>query len=70
MMYADDAGIVSRSPEGLKTMTTVIVTACVVFGLSVVEAKTEIMYLLTKGGGKSAVHHYCSRPGVLTNGRV
>ena len=52
MLYADDAGIVSRSPEGLEKMTvTVIVTACAAFGLTVSEAKTEIMCLQTKGGG-------------------
>ena len=48
MFHADDAGIVSRSPEGLEKMMTVIVTA---FGLTVSEAKTEIMCLQTKGGG-------------------
>ena len=51
MLYADDAGIVSRLPEGLETMMTVIVTACAAFGLTVSEAKTEIMCLQTKGGG-------------------
>ena len=51
MLYADDAGIVSRSSEGLEKMMTVIVTACAAFGLTVSEAKTEIMYLQTKGGG-------------------
>ena len=52
MLYADDAGIVSRSSEGLERMMTVIVTACLSFGLTVSEAKTEIMCLETKGGGK------------------
>ena len=70
MLYADDAGIASRSPEWSEKMTTVIVTACATFGLTVSEAKTEIMCLQTKGGGKRAVHPYCSRPGVQTNGRV
>ena len=51
MLYADDAGIASRSPEGLEKMMTVIVTACAAFGLTVSEAKTEIMCLQTKGGG-------------------
>ena len=45
MLYADDAGIVSRSPEGLEKMMTAIVTACAAFGLTVSEAKTEIMCL-------------------------
>ena len=35
MLYADDTGIVSRSPEGLKKMMTIIVTACAAFGLTV-----------------------------------
>ena len=52
MLYADDAGIISRSSEGLERMMTVIVTACSAFGLTVSEAKTEIMCLQTKGEGK------------------
>ena len=51
MLYADDASIVSRSPKGLEKMMTVIVTACAAFGLTVSEAKAEIMCLQTKGGG-------------------
>ena len=51
MLYANDAGMVSRSSEGLERMMTVIVTACS-FGLTVSEAKTEIMCLETKSGGK------------------
>ena len=35
MLYADDAGIVSRSTEGLEKIMTVIVTACAAFGLTV-----------------------------------
>ena len=49
MFYADDAGIVSRLPERLEKMMTVIVSACAAFGLTVSEAKTEIMCLQTKG---------------------
>ena len=52
MLYADDAGIVSRSSEELQWMMTVIVTACSSFGLTVSEAKTKIMCLGTKGGVK------------------
>ena len=51
MLYADDAGIISRSPKGLEKMITAMVTACAAFGLTVSEAKTEIMCLQTKGGG-------------------
>ena len=35
MLYADDAGIVSRSLEGLAEMITVIVTACAAFEMKV-----------------------------------
>ena len=52
MMYADDAGIVSRSSEGLERMMTVIMTACSSFGITVLEAKTEIMCLETKSERK------------------
>ena len=52
MLNSDDAGIVSRSSQGLERMMTVIVTACSSFGLTVSEAKTDIMCLQTKGGGK------------------
>ena len=46
-LYADDAGVVSRSPEQLKMMG-VIVVVCAAFGLTVSEAKTEIMGLRAK----------------------
>ena len=49
MLYADDAGVVSQSPEQLKKMMGVIVVVCAVFGLTVSEAKTEIMCLRAKG---------------------
>ena len=52
MLSADNAGIVSQSSEGLERMMTVIVTACSSFGLTVSEAKTDIMRLQIKGGGK------------------
>ena len=52
MLYADDAGIVSRSLERLMRMMTAIVTACSSFGRTALEAKTENMCLETKGGGK------------------
>ena len=51
MLYADDAGTVSRSPGELEQIMTVIVTACAAFGLTVSEAKTEITCLQAKGGG-------------------
>ena len=47
--YADDAGIVSQSPEQLRKMMGVIVIMCAAFGVTVSEAKTEIICLRAKG---------------------
>ena len=52
MLYADNAGIVLRSSNELERMMTAIVIACSAFGLTVYEAKTDIMCLQTTGGGK------------------
>ena len=49
MLYADDAGVVSPSPEQLRKMTGVFVVVCAAFGLTVSEVKTEIMCLRAKG---------------------
>ena len=49
MLYADDAGAVSRSPEQLRKMMGVIVVVGAAFGLTVSEAKTEIMCLRANG---------------------
>ena len=49
MLYADDTGVVSQSPEQLRKMMGVIVVVCPAFGLTVSEVKTEIMCLRTKG---------------------
>ena len=49
MLYADDAGVVSRSPEQLRKMMEVIVVVCGTIGLIVSEPKTEIMYVRAKG---------------------
>ena len=49
MLYADDAGVVSQSPEQLRKMMGVIVVVCAAFGLTVSEAKTEIMCLRVTG---------------------
>ena len=48
MLYADDAGVVSQSPEQLRKMMGGIVVVCTVFGLTVSEVKTEIMCLRAK----------------------
>ena len=49
MRYADDAGVVSRSPKQLRKMMEVIVVVCAAFGLTVLKAKIEIMCLRAKG---------------------
>ena len=49
MLYADDTGVVLRSPEHLRKMTGVIVVVCAAFGLTVSKAKTEIICLRAKG---------------------
>ena len=49
MLYADDAGVVSQSPEQLRKMMGVIVVVCAPFGFTVSEAKTGIMSLRAKG---------------------
>ena len=49
MLYADDAGVVSQTPAQLRKMIGVIVVVCAAFGLTVSEAKTEIMCLRSKG---------------------
>ena len=43
MLYADDAGVVFRSPEQLRKMLELIVVVCAAFGLTVSEAKTQTM---------------------------
>ena len=48
MLSADDTGVVSQWPEQLRKMPGMIVVVCAAFGLNVLEAKTEIMCLLTK----------------------
>ena len=45
MLYADDVGIVSRSPAGLARMMTVIVEVFGAFGLTVSEKKTEALLM-------------------------
>ena len=45
MLYADDAGVISQSPEQVRKMMGVMVVVCTVFGLTVSEAKTEMMCL-------------------------
>ena len=49
MLYADDAGVILQSPEQLRKIMGVIVVVCTAFGLTVSEAKTEIVCLRAKG---------------------
>ena len=53
MLYADDAEVVSQSPQQPRKMMWVIVIECAAFGLIVSEAKTEIMCLRVKGMSES-----------------
>ena len=68
MLYAVDAGVVSRPPEQLRKMMGLIVVVCAAFGLTVLEAKTEIMCIRAKGD--AGVHRHIQRrgsgPGVQT----
>ena len=48
MLYADNAGIVSRSRNSLAKLMAYIVAVCASFGSTVSEAKTETMCLMTK----------------------
>ena len=49
MLYADYAGVVLQSPEQLMKMMGVLVVVCAAFGLTVSEAKTDIMCLRRRG---------------------
>ena len=48
MLFADDAGIVSKSAEALAKLMTLIVTVFETAGLTVSEKKTETMLLQTR----------------------
>ena len=60
MLYADDAGVVSQSPEQLRKMMGVIVVVCAAFGLTVSEAKTGHMFTRE---GDAGVHRHIQRRG-------
>ena len=53
MLNADDAGVVSQSPEQPRKMMRAIVVVCAAFSLTVLEAETEIMCLCAKETPKS-----------------
>ena len=67
MLYADDAGVVSQSPEQLRKMMGVIVVACAAFDLTVSEAKTEIMCLREEGMPESTATFSVEAAGQVYN---
>ena len=67
MLYADDAGVVSQSPGQLRKMMGVIVVVCAAFGLTVSEAKTEIMCLRAKGMPESTAIFSVEAAGEMYN---
>ena len=67
MLYADDAGVVSQSPELLRKMMGVIVVVCAAFGLTVPEAKTEITCLRAKGMPESTATFSVEAAGQVYN---
>ena len=56
MLHADDACIVSRSPQGLAKMMKVIVEVCRAFALTVSANKTETMYMAPPRTPRTMVH--------------
>ena len=67
MLYADDAGVVSPSPEQLRKMMGVTLVVCAAFGLTVSEAKTEIICLRTKGMPESTATFGVEEAGQVYN---
>ena len=70
MLYANDAGVVSQSPEQLRKMMEVIVVVCAAFGLTISEAMTEIMCLRAKGMPESIAIFGVEAPGQVTTKRT
>ena len=67
MLYADDAGVVSQSPEQVRKMIGVIMVVCAAFGLTVSEAKAEIMCLRAKGMPESTATFSVKAAGQVHN---
>ena len=67
MLYADDAGVVSQLPEQLRKIMGVILVVCAAFGLTVPEAKTEIMCLRAKGMPESTATFSVEAAGQVYN---
>ena len=69
MLYADAAGVVSQSPEQLRKTIGVIVVVRAAFGLTVSEAKNEIMCLRAKGMPESPAIFSVEAAGQVYNQR-
>ena len=67
MLYADDARVILRTPEQLRKMMGVIVVVCATFGLTVSEAKAEIMCLGAKGMPESTATFSVEAAGQVYN---
>ena len=67
MLYADDGGVVSQSPEQLRKMLGVSVDVCAAFGLTISEAKTEIMCSRAKGMPESTATFSVEAAGQVYN---
>ena len=67
MLYADDAGVISQSPEQFRKMMRVIVVVCAASGLTVSEAKTEIMCSRAKGMPESTATFSVEAAGQVYN---
>ena len=67
MLYADDAGVVSQSPEQLGKMMGVIVVVWAALGLTVSETKTEIMCLRAEGMPESTATFSVEAAGQVYN---
>ena len=67
MLYANHAGIISYSPEQPRKIMGVIVVVCAAFGLTVSEAKTEIVCLRPKGMLESTVTFSVEAAGQVYN---
>ena len=67
MLYADDAEVVSQSPEQLRKTVGMIAVACAASGLTVSEAKAEIMCLRTKGMPESTAIFSMEAAGQVCN---
>ena len=67
MLYADDAGVVSRSPEQLRKMMEMIVVVCAAFGLTISEANIETMCLRAKGMPESTATFSLEATGQVYN---